>query len=105
LPLAEEHMTTHDFITELFCPIDDRMKPLPKHPQAGLYPSEVVTVGLLFAIKGVGNRAFYRWLVSDCRELFPHLPERTRLFRLLKTHWRWTYLFRAQPTLLGVIDT
>jgi len=98
-------MTTHDFITELFCPIDDQMKPLPKHPQAGLYPSEVVTVGLLLALKGVSNRAFYRWPASDCRELFPHLPERTRLFRLFKTHWRWTYLFMAQPTLLGVIDT
>lgn len=28
-------------------------------------------MGLLFALKGVGNRAFYRWRVRDCRALFP----------------------------------
>ena len=98
-------MTTTDLITQLFCPIDDRMKLVPKHPQASLWPSEVVTLGILSALKGVGSRAFYRWLLRDCRELFPHLPSRTRLFRLLKTYWRWTYLFMAPPTLLGVIDT
>jgi len=38
-------MTTIDFITDLFCRIDDRMKALPKHPQAMLWPSEVVTLG------------------------------------------------------------
>lgn len=98
-------MTTSDFITELFCPIDDLMKPLPKHPQATLWPSELVTLGVLYALKGVGSRAFYRWLVRECRRLFPRLPSRTRLFRRLKTHWRWTYLFMAQPPLLGGIDT
>ena len=39
------------------------------------------------------------------RVLFPQLPERTRLFRLLKTHQDWTQLFMAAPTVLGVIDT
>ena len=33
------------------------------------------------------------------------LPERTRLFRLLKTHQDWTQVFLAAPTVLGVIDT
>jgi len=37
--------------------------------------------------------------------LFPRLPERTRLFRLLKTHQDWTQVFLAAPTVLGVIDT
>lgn len=98
-------MTTIDFITELFCQVDDRMAAIPKHSQARLWPSEIVTLGLLHALKGVGNRAFYRWLVRDYRLLFPQLPERTRLFRLFKTHWSWTYRFLAQPTLLGVIDS
>src|SRR5215831_6814383 len=40
--------------------------------------------------QGVGNRPFYRWLTRDYRPLFPRLPERTRLFRLLKTHQDWT---------------
>src|SRR5262249_7409212 len=39
------------------------------------------------------------------RPLFPRLPERTRLFRLLKTHQDWTRAFLAAPTVLGVIDT
>jgi hypothetical protein len=46
-----------------------------------------------------------RWLTRDSRALFPHLPERTRLFRLLKTHQDWTQAFLAAPTVLGVIDT
>ena len=66
---------------------------------------EVVTLGVLHALKGVGNRAFYRWLVRDYHVLFPHLPERTRLFRLFVTHRWWTWRFLAQPTLLGVIDS
>ena len=98
-------MTTQEFITELFCRIDDAMKDVPRHPQASLYPSEVVTLAFLFAIKGVGNRAYYRWLKRDWLGLFPRLPERTRLFRLFKTHRDWTARFLAEPTIFGVIDT
>ena len=98
-------MTTVDFITALFCRVDDRLQDVPKHPQAHLYPSEVVTLALLFALKGVGDRAFYRWLVRAYRPLFPRVPERTRLFRLFATHQDWTAYFLAKPTVLGVADT
>lgn len=98
-------MTTQDFIIELFCRVDDRMLDVPKHPQARLYPSEVVTLALLFALKGVGTRAFYRWLSRDYRPLFPHLPERTRLFRLFNRHRVYLERFWAEPSLIGVIDT
>lgn len=98
-------MSTLDFITELFCRVDDAMRDVPKHSQADLSPSEVVTLGLLFSIKGVGNRAFYRWLARDHSSEFPHLPERTRLFRLFATHSQWTERFLADPTVLGVADT
>lgn len=98
-------MTTEDFIIELFCRIDDAMRDLPKHPQAKLYPSEIVTLGILFALKGVGNRQFYRWLVRDYLPLFPHLPERTRLFRLFVAHQIWTNVFLVEPSLLSVIDS
>lgn len=98
-------MSTEEFIIDLFCRVDETLGPVPKHPQAGLWPSEVVTLALLFALKGVGNRPFYRWLAKDWRPLFPHLPERTRLFRLFKRHRAWTARFLATPTLLGVIDT
>src|SRR3989441_8910724 len=106
LPGAEESMTTTiDFITALFCQVDDHLAGLPKHPEARLWPSEVVTLGLLHALKGGGNRPFYRWLTRDYRALFPQLPERTRLFRLFRTHQAWTQVFLATPTVLGVIDT
>ena len=106
-------MTTEDFITSLFCRVDDQMKGVRKHSQASLYPSETVTLALLFAIKGVGNRPFYRWIRRDWLMLFPRLPERSRLFRLFsvflrkrgKTHQGWTDRFLARPTLFGVIDS
>ncbi len=98
-------MTTLDFITELFCRIDDAMCGVPKHSQAKLYPSEIVTLAVLFALKGVGDRAFYRWIKRDWQALFPNLPDRTRLFRLFKTHQDWTNRFLAEPTILGVADT
>jgi len=98
-------MTTMDFITELFCMVDDRMQDVAKHSQATLHPSEIVTLGLLFAIKGVGNRAFYRWLLKDYLPLFPTLPHRTRLFRLFAVHSNWTERFLADPTFIGLADT
>ena len=72
-------MTTEDMIIDLFCRIDDQMKNVPNHRQAALLPSELVTIGMLYAIKGVGQRAFYRWLSRDYGDWFPDLPERTRL--------------------------
>jgi len=98
-------VTTVDFITELFCRVDDVMLDVSKHSQAKLYPSEVVTIALLFALKGVGNQAFYRWLKRDYVPLFPGLPERTRLFRLFNSHRQWTARFLVEPSLLGLVDS
>src|SRR5437868_9838366 len=98
-------MTTQDFIIALFYAVDQEMLEVPKHPEAKLYPSEVVTLALLHAIKGGGTRAFYRWLTRDYVALFPQIPERTRLARLFKTHTAWTARFLAAPTVLGVADS
>src|SRR6266571_695349 len=98
-------MTTIDFISALFCQVDDHLSGIPKHPEAHLWPSEAVTFGLLHALKGVGNRVFSRWLTRDYRVLFPRLPKRTRLFRLLRMPQDWIQVFLAAPTVLGVIDT
>src|SRR5258706_3846736 len=106
LPGTEDSMTTTiDFITALFCQVDDHLPAIPKHPEAHLWPSEVVTLGLLHALKGVGNRPFYRWLTRDYRPLFPQLPERTRLFRLLTTHHVWTRTLLPAPAAYCVIRT
>jgi hypothetical protein len=101
----ERYMTTEDFISELFYRIDEAMKDIPKHPLASLWPSEIVTLGVLFALKGVGPRAFYRWLSRDWRPLFPALPERTRLLRLLAIHRQGAETCLAAPSVLGVVDS
>lgn len=98
-------MTTNDFIIELFCRVDEPMRSVKKHPQAKLYPSEVVTLALLFALRGASFRHFYRWLRRDYLPLFPSLPERSRLARLFKTHRDWAAGFLAEPTVLGVTDS
>jgi hypothetical protein len=98
-------MTTQDFIIALFYAVNQEMLDVPKHPDAKLSPSEVVTLALLFAIKGGGTRAFSRWLRRDYLPLFPQVPERTRLARLFKTHTAWTARFMAAQTVLGVADS
>jgi hypothetical protein len=105
LPDMEESLTTLHCSTAFCWQAADHLAGLPTPPEAHLWPREVVTLGLLHALKGIGNRPFYRWLTRDYRPLFPRLPERTRLFRLFKTHQDWTRAFLAAPTVLGVIDT
>jgi len=94
-----------EFLTALFYEVDEQRRPLPKHPAAHLWPSAVVTLGLLQALTGVGNRPFSRWLPHDSRPKLPRLPERTRLVRLWKPPQDWTPVFLAAPTVLGVINT
>jgi hypothetical protein len=53
-------MSTVELITALFFEVDEQRHTIPKHPEAHLWPSEVVTLGLVHALKGVGNRPFYR---------------------------------------------
>ena len=62
------------------------MSDVPKDPRAKLWSSELVTVGILFVLRGQSQRRFYRWLWGNFGPLFPHLPERTRLFRLLQRY-------------------
>jgi hypothetical protein len=47
LPGTEEPMITLDFITALFYEVDEQLRAIPKHPEAHLWPSEVVTLGLV----------------------------------------------------------
>jgi len=75
-------MSTLEFITALFSHVDEHMRVVPKHPDAYLWPSEVVTLGLLHALKGVGNRACYRVL----SHVFLHDPLRYALPLLSTVH-------------------
>src|SRR5262245_60312755 len=79
LPGTEASMTTTiEFITALFCQVADQIPDIPKHPQASLWPSEVVTLGLLHALKGVGNRPFYRCMTRDFWTMFSRHTACTR---------------------------
>ncbi len=98
-------MNIRHFITELYCKIDDALPRLPQHPQAVLSLGEVVTIGVLYAMQSVSRRAFYHWLKDNYGDLFPRLPERTRLFRRLQAQSCWTGCFLDQPSILGVADS
>lgn len=98
-------MTTEDIIIHIFCSVDDRLKGVSRVPQTHLYPSEIVTIGLLFALKGGHFRAFYRWLKRDYAPLFAGLPDRTNLQRLLKTHQYHCDALLADASVLTVMDS
>jgi len=98
-------MTTEDIIIMIFCSVDDGMPEIPKHGSAKLYPSELVTIGVLFALKGGHFRAFYRWLKRDYDALFAGLPHRTRLLRSLRDHQAWCDHFLEVPSFFTVGDS
>jgi hypothetical protein len=100
-------MTTDDMILHIFYLVATSLPAISRHSQAKLYPSELVTIGILFALKGGCFRAFYRWLKRDYGDWFGDgiLPERTRLQRLLKTHQDWCDLLLSNPTFFTVIDS
>jgi hypothetical protein len=75
LPGTEESMPTPSAcITAFFCQVEDQRAGLPKHPEAHLWPRAVVTLGLLHALKGGGDRPCSRWLTRAARALFPPCP-------------------------------
>lgn len=97
-------MTTEDIIIHIFCTVDDEMGEVEKMPQAELYPSEVVTIGILFALKGGRFRAFCRWLKRDYDALFGGLPDRTTLQRQLRAQQIHADTLLGAASLLNVID-
>jgi hypothetical protein len=98
-------MPTDEIIIRLFCMVDDDLRDVNNRPDAHLCPSEVVTIGLLFSLKGGRYRAFYRWLYANYRQFFPRLPELSRLLRLLRDYAPLTETLLAKPSFFTVIDT
>lgn len=98
-------MTTEMIIILIFCAVDDGLGKIGKERNARLYPSEVVTIGILFALKGGHFRAFYRWLKRDYDALFAGLPERSALQRQLREQEHHADRLLAEPSLLNVIDS
>jgi len=67
-------VTQEQFIIELFCRIDDMLPKTPEHHQAKLSKGELVTLGMLLALKGTSQHAFYRWLKENWIALFSLCP-------------------------------
>jgi hypothetical protein len=81
------------------------MKDILKDPRSHLWPSELVTIGILYVLKGRSQSHFHRWLEANYLHLFPRLPERSRLFRLLRKYQNWSDRFLAEPGMILVSDT
>jgi hypothetical protein len=95
-------MTTEDIIIHIFYEVDSSLLRLFKEGHEKLYPSEVITIGILFTLKGGYFRAFYRWLKRDWDSLFGRLLHRTTLQRELRDqHLHPDYLL-AQPSVVNV---
>src|SRR5262249_59730844 len=77
----EASLTPIHCSTACCCQVEDPLAGLPTPSEAYLWPREVVTVGLLHALTGVGNRALYRWLTRDYRALQPAGPRPTHAGR------------------------
>lgn len=65
----------------------------------------MVTIASLWSLKGGSSRAFYRWLKRDYFSLFPSLPERSRLFRLIAKHRDLAEQFEAELTCFSILDS
>src|SRR5919198_2890830 len=98
-------MSTDEIIIRLFCMVDEQLPDVNKRSDAHLYPSEIVTIGLLFTLKGGRFRAFYRWLDANYRSFFPKLPERSRLQRLLCEYAELADYFLADLSFFTVLDS
>lgn len=98
-------MTTEDIIIHLFCYVDDQLGVEPRDARATLYPSEIVTIGILFALKGGRFRAFYRWLSRDYSALFAGLPDRTTLIDQLAQFQHLCDRLLGQASVLTVADS
>jgi hypothetical protein len=98
-------MPTDEIIIRLFCMVDDQLGHVNKRSYAHLFASEIVTIGLLFSLKGGRFRAFHRWLKANYGAFFPNLPERTRLQRLLRDHAEDVLPFLAEPSFFTVLDS
>ncbi len=90
-------MTTEEMIIHIFCIVDDRMDGIMKHSQAKLYPSQQVSIRILFALKGSTFLGFYRLLKCDYDGRLGSLPERTLLHRALAVHEDWTNRVLSVP--------
>jgi len=98
-------MSTEEMIIAMLCTVDDPIGSVKKVPQATLHPGEVLTIGLLFAVKGGHFRAFYGCLKRDYARLFGGLADRTTSGRPLVEQQALCDGRSATPRVLNVLDS
>ena len=96
-------MSTEDMLLRIFWIVDEQMADVKKRSDAKLYPSEIVTIGLMIALKGGKYRPFYRWLAANLGIWFPNLPEQSRVHRLLRDYGHYTDRFLLSAALIAKI--
>lgn len=93
-----------DIILHLFCAVANSLGEEDyKHPQGKLYLSEIILIGVLFALRGTSFRRFYKWLLKQ--KVFMDLPERSRLQRLLINKRNYCNQFLGSATFFVVLDS
>jgi hypothetical protein len=98
-------MATEDISIQIFCLVDDRMKDMLKHSHAKAAPCELVTIGILFALKGRYFRACYCWPCCDHTTLIVGLAKRTRMPRFLRRLEDLYGRMLVDPPFLTAIDS
>jgi hypothetical protein len=97
--------TSETIIIAIFYLVDTYCCDLPQHVQSKLHPSEIVTLALLFRLKGLSYRRFHAWVMST--GLFPKLPNYSRLNRLF-LHYQPTVQVLSQNEAvenLAIVDS
>ena len=90
-------MTTVDFITALFYEVDEQLRAIPKHPEAHLWPDEVVTRGCCMRSKAEATGLFIggsRATIGRCFPVYPSGPDSFVSARPIRT-----YTYRKKQTL------
>jgi hypothetical protein len=98
-------MTSEGITNHIFSHVGNALKGIAQDPGAKLYPSEVVTPGSLFALKGGHFRAFFGCMKRDAAYLFGGLPHRTSLGRQVPVQQAPTDWLMEQPSVLKGVDS
>jgi hypothetical protein len=98
-------VTQDDYTLTLFVRIDDALTTQTLDPRSKLWPSEILTLLLLQAIKGYSMKRFCSWVKQNLSHFFPHIPERSRLSRLFSQWASSLSALFSSGRMIGIIDS
>jgi hypothetical protein len=88
-------MTTVDFITALFSEGDEKMRAMPKHPEAHLWPSEVGTLEAVACAQRRGQPVLLSLADARLSGVVSPVTCADPALSPLRTHRAWTQAFLA----------